>query len=446
MKVPKSPPRQDVLLERLLSGDDPTRALRVLSAAWPDPDYLHWDDLRRRKPPEGFSVEEWWWALTMNRSRGARRLRTLTDTEGHPFWYSLPDVVLRLTDDITRMASGQISVSNQVTDPQTRDRYIVSSLMEEAITSSQLEGAVTTRVVAKQMLRSGRAPRDVSEQMIFNNYRAMQYIVTQRDEELTPELVLELHRLVTEGTLQNPEAAGRLQSADEERVALWDVVDEDVVHQPPPAEQLPDRLTRLCAFANARDAEPYLPPLLRALTLHFMMGYDHYFEDGNGRTARAVFYWSMLHEGFWLAEFLTISRILKQAPAQYGRSFLYTETDSGDLTYFFIYHLRVIRRAIDELHEHLRRKMDEMRSAQSRLRALPGEFNHRQIALLDHALRNPGFEYSVNSHMTSHNVVPQTARTDLNGLVEAGYLERVRRGRAHLWRPVSSLNAMLTSS
>ena len=177
-----------------------------------------------------------------------------------------------------------------------------------------------------------------------------------------------------------------------------------------------------------------------------MMGYDHYFEDGNGRTARAVFYWSMLHEGFWLAEFLTISRILKQAPAQYSRSFLYAETDSGDLTYFFIYHLRVIRRAIDELHEHLRRKMDEMRSAQSRLRALPGEFNHRQIALLDHALRNPGFEYSVNSHMTSHNVVPQTARTDLNGLVEAGYLERVRRGRAHLWRPVSSLNAMLTSS
>lgn len=443
MRVPKSPPDRETLLRSVTAA--PERLFRLMQTELPDrEDYPHWDDLRHRTPPGDLTVEEWWFRLTIQRAQAPRLLEQLTTTDGHPFWYSLPDVVLRLTDEITRMASGQISVSSQVTDPQTRDRYIVSSLMEEAIGSSQLEGAVTTRVVAKQMLRSGRAPHGTGERMVFNNYRAMRFIISQKDRELTPDLVKTLHRLVTDGTLTDPASAGRLQSGTDERVAVWDHVDQKVVHRPPPADQLPERLARLCDFANSRGDGPYLPPLLRALTLHFMMGYDHYFADGNGRAARAVFYWSMLHEGYWLAEFLTVSRILKRAPAQYSRSFLRTETDSGDLTYFFIHHLGVIRRAIDDLHEHLQRKMAEMQRAQSRLRTHPREFNHRQIALLDHALRNPGFEYTVKSHATSHNVVLQTARTDLGTLAEAGYLQRIRRGRSYAWQASANLNELLS--
>ena len=45
-------------------------------------------------------------------------------------------------------------------------RYLVNSLMEEAIRSSQLEGATTTRRVAKELLRSGREPKDRGERMI----------------------------------------------------------------------------------------------------------------------------------------------------------------------------------------------------------------------------------------------------------------------------------------
>ena len=54
-----------------------------------------------------------------------------------------------------------------------RERYVISSLIEEAITSSQLEGAMTTREVAKDLLRSGRKPRTKDERMILNNYRGM---------------------------------------------------------------------------------------------------------------------------------------------------------------------------------------------------------------------------------------------------------------------------------
>src|SRR5690606_27707757 len=160
---------------------------------------------------------------------------------------------------------------------------------EEAITSSQLEGASTSRKVAREMIRSGRSPRNRSEKMILNNFHAMQRIGELRHEKLTIDLILEIHRIVTDGTLDNPDAAGRFQLPGEDRVAVWDEEGE-LLHSPPPAEQLPERLQRVCDFANGQVGTGYLPGVLRALTVHFMIrGYDHPFEDGNGRTARALF-------------------------------------------------------------------------------------------------------------------------------------------------------------
>src|SRR5262249_24290671 len=89
-----------------------------------------------------------------------------------------------------------------------------------------------------------------------------------------------------------------------------------------PGARTAGRLARLCAFANETSDATWMQPVLRSLAVHFMVGYDHYFEGGNGRTARALFYRSMLKRGYWLTEFLTISRILNKAPAQYARSYL----------------------------------------------------------------------------------------------------------------------------
>src|SRR5690606_2780541 len=94
----------------------------------------------------------------------------LTDTTGRPFQFAVPELVQEELHQIDLGAGGLVGIPEPLTNPQTRDRYLVSSLMEEAITSSQLEGAVTTRAVAKEMIRTGRKPRDTSEQMILNNY------------------------------------------------------------------------------------------------------------------------------------------------------------------------------------------------------------------------------------------------------------------------------------
>lgn len=435
------PPDEVRLFEQLLSSGDPGVVTQVVSlyhmSGIAEQRYLPWDDVRYRKPPAGLTVEQWWTALKIVR-RGMYRRLQLADPDGRPFIYALPDEVLQETEYIASYASGQIRLSEQVTDPATRDRYLVSQLIEEAITSSQLEGASTSRKVAREMIRSGRRPRNRSESMILNNFHAMQRIGEVRHEKLTVELICEIHRIVAEGTLDNPDAAGRFQRPDEERVAVWDDENE-LLHSPPPAELLPERMQRLCDFANGQEEAGYLPGVLRAIAVHFMLGYEHPFEDGNGRTARALFYWSMLNQGYWLTEFLSVSRILRRAHAKYARSFLYTESDENDLTYFFVYHLNVLHRAIDELHAYLAHKMEEIREVRTTLRRSADIFNVRQLALLQHALKSPGAAYTAQSHKTSHMVSTETARSDLLALEARGLLVKRKSGKRFVFEPVAGL-------
>jgi Fic family protein len=417
--------------------------VKVAQRAVGDGKYLHWDKLRYHEPPSGLSHEEWWAALKMARNASAKLL-PLGDTNGRPFQYCLPDPAQEHLHRIAQDAGGHIEVPDgAITNPETRDRYIVRSLMEEAITSSQIEGASTTRVVAKEMIRSARKPRDRSERMILNNYRAMHEIRQLRNKPLTPQVVLRLHALLTDGTLTNPSAVGRLRRADEP-IHVLDERDNVLLHRPPPAEELPGRVQAMCDFANGQTPEYWLQPVVRAIVLHFWLAYDHPFVDGNGRCARALFYWSMLRQGYWLCEFISISGVIRKARAysRYERAFLYTETDDNDLTYFILYHLELILRAIKELHTTVARKAEEIRQIERITRASAG-FNHRQLALLSHALRHADAEYTVRSHQTSHNVVHQTARSDLYDLAQKGLLEQRKISRTYYFTPARGLERKL---
>jgi Fic family protein len=237
-------------------------------------------------------------------------------------------------------------------------------------------------------------------------------------------LVFEIHSLITAQTLDDPLAAGRFRQADED-IHVGDEYGE-VFHSPPLAKELRQRMEQMCEFANSD--RPFIHPVIRSIILHFWLAYDHPFVDGNGRTARALFYWSMLRRGFWLCEFISISQIILRAPVQYGRAFLYTETDDNDLTYFILYHLNVIRRAVDQLHQYIERKTMALQTLEAKLRGMD-MLNHRQRALIGHALRHPHQRYTIESHQLSQNVAYQTARTDLLSLHEQGLLRMGKIGR-----------------
>lgn len=425
----------DIPASRLLA------VMQVVAESGQRQDYLHWDKLRHLTPPGDITREEWWLATKMRRSLSSL---PLADRLGRPFGYWTPPNAQRLLHFVDQHC-GEIAMPEVVTtDEQARHHYLVSSLMEEAIRSSQLKGATTSRRIAKELLRSGRAPRDRSELMILNNYRALEFMCDGMGELLTPDLVMTLQGILTEGTLDDPSAAGRLQTSDEERVVVLDASDGSLIHTPPPVDQLPGRLQAMCDFANGQHegGGGFIHPVVRGILLHFWLAYDHPFLDGNGRTARVLFYWYMRTQKYWLVEYLSISRVIRNAPAKYGKAFLLTETDGGDTTYFLLHQLEVIQQAVDELHIYLNRKVGEVREIEKLIKD-SDRLNHRQLALISDASRHPDNVYTYQSHASSHRVTHETARADLLQLQQRGLLERRKAGRRHAFSAVADLSKAL---
>ncbi len=389
-------------------------------------EYWPWEEFKYKAQHQKFAPEDLWGALKLLRSH-TRRPLPFPDVRGRFFSYWLPDSTMENLHQIDHSVGGGYLLEGADLLPEAKEQYIVSSLMEEAIASSQIEGAVTTRKVAKEMLRKNQKPQNRSQQMIVNNYKTILAIKETLDERMSVGLLNRFHRMMTEDTLDDPATAGRFRTKDEP----IQVMDQEgqVLHTPPSAEQLPALVQQLCDFANQQEGKVFIHPVIRAIILHFWLAYLHPYVDGNGRTARALFYWSMLRQKYWLFEYLSISRIFLRSRQQYSKAFLYTEQDDNDLTYFIVYHLRVIRLAIRELQEYIRRKQRQYRETILLLKKTSW-MNYRQRALIQHALKHPEFIYTIESHKNSHNVTYQTARMDLLTLAAKGCLEKLKSGRA----------------
>lgn len=442
MKIPETPPDVNKIIQELIK--EPGEFEKLYNWAQPTDlkgRYLHWDKLRHLDPPEGFTVKKWWGAMKLARQSLYRPINLL-DTDQNEFKYAVPDSVQKDLHELAKNAAGNLSSNKEIINPELRKTYLIRSLINEAINSSQLEGAATTTPVAKEMLRQGRKPKDISEKMIQNNYIAMQFIADIKNEPLTPSIVFELHKILTQDTLKNPKDAGKFRTQKDD-VVVMDPLDGVVLHVPPKSEELHERMERLCQFANEENPQVFINPPVKAIILHFILAYDHPFVDGNGRTARALFYWFAARQGYDLISFASISKVLKKEPGQYKRAFLYTETDQNDLTYFIIHQVSVIKKCIDGLFEFLKEESEEIKQAEKQLdgkKRLKRLLNYRQIALLKHALKSPRFIYTVYGHQNTHGIAYETARKDLMDMAKKwNFLNIQKDGKSYVFEAPENL-------
>lgn len=376
-------------------------------------DYLYWSQLKYKTkdtPPE-----ELWQAVKLYRALNQRTIKF----GKYQFTYVLTDYIqqsLHLFD----MHIGGTLTSNMGIAKTDTHKFMMSSIMEESIASSQIEGANTTRKKAKEMIQKGIKPKTKSEVMIVNNFNTMQYIVQHKNNPLTPESLLHLHQLISHNTLDSPQEEGTFRTHND--IYVVDYSSSEVVHTPPNASQIPQLINHLCAFFNT-NTHNFIHPIIKACILHFMIGYIHPFTDGNGRTARAVFYWYMLKSGYWLTEYLSISRIIKETKSQYEKAFLYTEADDNDLSYFITYQLKAMEKAFDALKDYINRKQKEIFQA-SQFMKIPG-VNERMAQIIKIIYDDPERILSIKEIENRFLVSNYTARTDLKQLVDLGFLEAI---------------------
>lgn len=411
MAIEKAPqiPQEDLLRAMIL----PLGGLVSEVVGRANDAFEYWDTLKYKPCPEGCTPAQLWTYVKAARVKGMVKV-----WPHYGVTLSLTNRMQRMCHEIDMNWGGSWGVDGSPLGKEGRERYLVSSLMEEAIYSSQMEGAATTRRVAKEMLRKKMTPRDKSQQMIYNNYQTVRFIVENKDKPLSKELLLQVHRLMTERTMQDAEDAGRFRANND--VVVENGITHETVHTPPSFEEIPGFVDELCRFFNEDDARQFVHPIIRGIVIHFMVAYVHPFSDGNGRTARALFYWYMLRQGYWLTEYLSISRVIAKSKKSYEKAFLYTEADGMDMGYFVAYNLRVLEQSFGQLQDYIRRKQAERSEASAFLR-IEG-VNARQSQLIKMLVDAPQTVLTVADVQAKFMVSPTTAKADIVGLMQKGIL------------------------
>lgn len=403
--------------------------------------YLPWDLFKWRV--DKHNAENLWKTVKFKRMSQFKKL-SLKDESNKPFLYCSPHSMEALLYQLVKVSGGNLgSIAGAAPSDNLQNKFLVSSLiMEEAITSAQLEGASTTRAVAKKMLEEEREPMDEDERMILNNYLLLKFAEQNHKEELTLDLILEFHRIATQGTTENNVTPGEFRTDND--IFIEDG-DGNIAHRPPDFSLLNDRLKRLCEFANKDHSGlrggDFLHPLIKAIVLHFMVGYEHPFRDGNGRTARALFYWFMLKSEYTLFKYVSISKLLKEKPREYGLSYMYTEKDDNDLTYFIYFQLDIIRKAFEELKGYLNNKADEFTKVSEALEKTVwgNTLSFIQKDLIKKAVKEPGRIFSIKEVSKSYSITDNTSRSHLNKLVDLKLFFSTKDGRKVIYIAPSDL-------
>ena len=334
----------------------------------------------------------------------------------------LTDESQRRLHILDKGTAGNLETGLESMHTSGRKRYIISSLMEEAIASSQLEGAATTRKIAKDLLRKKKKPKNYSEKMIVNGFKTIQKIVKMQNVKITPQIIIELQKEITKDTLKDENDSGRFRDNDD--VVVGDPIElEKIYHKPPDYQKVPKLIEEFCDFANDDDHQ-FIHPIIKGIILHFLIGYIHPFNDGNGRTARTIFYWYVLSRGYWLFEFMAVSRIILRSKKKYGLAYLYTETDNNDLTYFINYNLCAIEEALQDMEEHIAKKQKEQSEAMNLIKNKK-DINLRQAEILKEFIKEPEKGFDISEIRGAYNIAYDTARNDLLHLEKLKYIEKI---------------------
>ena len=381
--------------------------------------YAYWSDVKYKKidgMPDAASI----WNLL----KTIRETKSINVCPKYGLRFSLTNHIMKLCH-VFDMNFGGSWRSESILPKENSQRYLVGSIIEEAISSSQMEGASTTRKVAKEMLRKNITPKDKSQRMIYNNFQTIQYLSAHTGEPLSTELILRIHALMTDKTLDNPEDCGRFRQNN--NVVVENAITHEIVHTPPSFTEIPDSIEWLAEFANSDDSGIFIHPVLKAIIIHFFIAYLHPFVDGNGRTARALFHWYMLKEGYWLTEYMSISRIIYNTKASYEKAFLHSEADGNDMGYFITYHINALQKAFEELKKYISRKTAQQND-QNRLLKL-GNITQRQAEILYMLLKDDNRVLTVKDISSRLFVTPTTAKHDIMGLIEQNLLSEISLNR-----------------
>ena len=374
------------------------------------------------------NMEVFWPQLLEARKKYAVEI-PLRDKKGNKFWLAH---IQELTESITYVEDSGKHELFAMVQGELADNIILDAILDEAFYSSVIEGAFSTKQRTAELIATKSKPANKSEQMILNNYMALQYVLENLDKPIEEDMILSIYRLVTKNTLETGDMVERYRNGP---VYVWDAGLNKAIYEGPEFPNVPSMMNALIEFIH--DDSDGIHPIIKACILHFYFVYIHPFFDGNGRTARAISYMYLLQRGYSFFKFFSISSIVREQKAKYYKAIMDAENPEGDLTYFVLFYTSMV---MDSIKLVLGRFEKEFytKIVQDCMEKLDIALSNRQEKTIDSLMKGKKVFLTVEDYTKRFKVAYETGRSDLNQLVDFGLLTKTKVGKKFVYKLVSA--------
>ena len=237
-----------------------------------------------------------------------------------------------------------------------KKELIFDTLLSEAFHSSSIEGAHSTKKRTKEIIKKNLTPQDKSERMIFNNYKALEYIFEHQDKKLDDDFILSLHKMISEDTLNEKKDEGVYRNSG---VDIMTATQKVVFRPTSDIQKMKKMIHTLYLYINSNDDDceaEYIETIYKIIAFHFLYGYIHPHFDGNGRTSRVLFTHLLGQNGFDMFYYISLSEMIytsEKRRKEYEKAFIDVEENDLDITYFIYYIFDIMFEALKVLDERV---------------------------------------------------------------------------------------------
>ncbi len=303
------------------------------------------------------------------------------------------------------------------------------TLIEEGFYSSTIEGAHSTVKRAKTLALGKSKPKNKSEFMVLNNFKALLELEDKK-EEITNDLIFKIHKITVGDTLEDDYNIGCYRTEPNE------IINQNgkVIFSPiANIEKMNLMMNSLLEFLKDDEFSRPLEKIYKAIAFHFLFAYIHPFDDGNGRTVRILFTYLLKFYGYDMFYYISLSEIINRKKAkEYYQAFLDVERsdindkNSFDLTYFFYYMTNVMLEGLKllkhRINTHLREDIIKNMAIKNNIDLTP-----RQEEIIK-ILSNKNNTFMITSEELSKNfdVAVRTIQKDLKLLIDFDLIEKIK--------------------
>jgi|GEM_PF-3091703 len=412
---------------------------------------LSWDDLTRRALPSGWSARDVWEALfALRRLSGFYIPITNKDDVRKSFYIASREFIEAVVELASQTSTGA-SLYHQALQRESR-RFTYKALVKETHATAQSDGMQVSFEQIEQLLYTNRPPNNAQERIIVNSFDLLTKLDSMINEPFSEKLLRNLYQSVT-GGLTPRQLDSELPAMEREGLFGYMLSYPDIYD-----------------YANDITKEKWEPDIMTAIMLREAILYFKPFPHLNCTMAWMIFrlyaikhdypviaYLPIVHTtlewekglipsevmsyGFSTEEDTTPMNpshyILGRTPSAAHRFTSMQEVhsecyeDEGDVSRWVVTSLELMLVALRSFQKELTTGLMEIHE----LSLMDTTLNYRQNSIVLRAKRNPDAEFHIQFHKKANDIAYATARADLLGLVEKGYLKQTVKGRQHVFIP-----------